>query len=67
MLVGLLTDQPEEVLVNVIGALGEFAQVPANKVTIRKCGGIEPLVKLLTGTNQVGQISCHCIKPTAHL
>ncbi|XP_028289055.1 armadillo repeat-containing protein 4 [Parambassis ranga] len=52
MLVGLLTDQPEEVLVNVVGALGEFAQIPANKVTIRKCGGIKPLVKLLTGTNQ---------------
>ncbi|CAK6952038.1 outer dynein arm-docking complex subunit 2 [Scomber scombrus] len=51
-LVGLLTNQPEEVLVNVVGALGEFAQIPANKATIRKCGGIKPLVNLLTGTNQ---------------
>lgn len=52
MLVGLLTDQPEEVLVNVVGALGEFAQIPANTATIRKCGGIKSLVNLLTGTNQ---------------
>ncbi|KAJ8010314.1 hypothetical protein DPEC_G00073750 [Dallia pectoralis] len=51
-LVGLLTDQPEEVLVNVVGALGEGAQKPANKAIIRKCGGIQPLVNLLTGTNQ---------------
>ncbi|KAM7390786.1 hypothetical protein PAMA_008804 [Pampus argenteus] len=51
-LVSLLTDQPEEVLVNVLGALGEFAQIPVNKATIRKCGGIKPLVNLLTGTNQ---------------
>ncbi|XP_031728280.1 armadillo repeat-containing protein 4 isoform X1 [Anarrhichthys ocellatus] len=51
-LVGLLTDQPEEVLVNVVGAVGEFAQIPANKATIRKCGGIKSLVNLLTGTNQ---------------
>ncbi|CAL8311996.1 unnamed protein product [Merluccius merluccius] len=52
ILVGLLTDQPEEVLVNVVGALGECAQVAANRVTIRKCGGIQPLVNLLTETNQ---------------
>ncbi|XP_059182457.1 outer dynein arm-docking complex subunit 2 [Centropristis striata] len=51
-LVGLLTDQPEEVLVNVVGALGEFAMIPANKATIRQCGGIKSLVNLLTGTNQ---------------
>ena len=49
---GLLTDQPEEVLVNVVGALGECAQNPANRTTIRKAGGIQPLVNLLTGTNQ---------------
>ena len=52
MLVSLLTDQPEEVLVNVVGALGECAQRPANRATIRKSGGIPPLVSLLTGTNQ---------------
>ncbi|NXJ10828.1 ARMC4 protein, partial [Odontophorus gujanensis] len=51
-LVGLLSDQPEEVLVNIIGALGECCQVPVNRSIIRKCGGIPPLVKLLTGTNQ---------------
>ena len=51
-LVGLLTDQPEEVLVNVVGAVGEFARIPANKAIIRKCGGIKSLVNLLTGTNQ---------------
>ncbi|XP_076856086.1 outer dynein arm-docking complex subunit 2 isoform X2 [Brachyhypopomus gauderio] len=52
MLVGLLTDQPEEVLVNVVGALGECAQRPGNRATIRKSGGIPPLVGLLTGTNR---------------
>lgn len=61
ILVGLLTDQPEEVLVNVVGALGECAQVAANRVTIRKCGGIQPLVNLLTGTNQA------CSHPPPHL
>lgn len=53
ILVSLLTDQPEEVLVNVVGALGEFAQIPANKAAIREFGGIKPLVKLLTSPNQV--------------
>ncbi|XP_068438497.1 outer dynein arm-docking complex subunit 2 isoform X1 [Clinocottus analis] len=51
-LVGLLNNQPEEVLVNVVGAVGEFAQIPANKATIRKSGGIRSLVNLLTGSNQ---------------
>ncbi|XP_021242223.1 armadillo repeat-containing protein 4 isoform X2 [Numida meleagris] len=51
-LVGLLTDQPEEVLVNIVGALGECCQEPVNRSIIRKCGGIPSLVKLLTGTNQ---------------
>lgn len=51
-LVGLLTDQPEEVLVNVVGALGECCQEPINRAIIRKCAGIPPLVNLLTGTNQ---------------
>lgn len=48
----LLTEQPEEVLVNVVGALGECAQNPPNRAVIRKSGGIQPLVNLLTGTNQ---------------
>ncbi|XP_046709010.1 outer dynein arm-docking complex subunit 2 isoform X2 [Silurus meridionalis] len=51
-LVALLSDQPEEVLVNVVGALGECAQRPVNRIAIRKSGGIPPLVSLLTGTNQ---------------
>ncbi|XP_054027171.1 outer dynein arm-docking complex subunit 2 [Dryobates pubescens] len=51
-LVGLLTDQPEEVLVNVAGALAECCQEPRNRSVIHECGGIPPLVKLLTGTNQ---------------
>ncbi|XP_077365539.1 outer dynein arm-docking complex subunit 2 isoform X2 [Festucalex cinctus] len=51
-LIGLLTNQPEEVLVNVVGALAEFAQKPANKITIRKCGGLKPLVHLLVGRNE---------------
>ncbi|NXX41471.1 ARMC4 protein, partial [Tricholaema leucomelas] len=52
VLVGLLTDQPEEVLVNVVGALAECCQEPINRSVIRTCGGIPPLVKLLTGINQ---------------
>ncbi|XP_045145776.1 outer dynein arm-docking complex subunit 2 [Echinops telfairi] len=51
-LVGLLTDQPEEVLVNVVGALGECCQEHENRVLVRKCGGIQPLVNLLVGINQ---------------
>lgn len=52
ILVLLLKDQPEEVLVNVVGALGECAQISENLATIRKSSGIKPLVDLLTGTNQ---------------
>ncbi|XP_060048629.1 outer dynein arm-docking complex subunit 2 isoform X2 [Erinaceus europaeus] len=51
-LVGLLTDQPEEVLINVVGALGECCQEYENRVIVRKCGGIQPLVNLLVGINQ---------------
>ncbi|NXG07439.1 ARMC4 protein, partial [Sakesphorus luctuosus] len=51
-LVGLLTDQPEEVLINVVGALGECCQERINRGTIRRCGGIPPIVKLLTATDQ---------------
>lgn len=51
-LVGLLTDQPEDVLVNIVGALGECCQETVNRNTIRACEGIPRLVKLLTGTNQ---------------
>ena len=41
-----------QVLINVVGALGECAQIPANRTTIRKAGGIPSLVNLLTSTNQ---------------
>ncbi|KAG7273626.1 hypothetical protein CRUP_017348 [Coryphaenoides rupestris] len=67
ILVGLLTDQPEDVLVNVVGALGECAQVAANRVTIRKCGGIQPLVNLLTGTNQASSALRLLITQTSSL
>ncbi|XP_054893837.1 outer dynein arm-docking complex subunit 2-like [Poeciliopsis prolifica] len=52
ILIGLLTDQPEEVLVNVVGALGQFAQIQANKAVICNGGGIRALINLLNGTNQ---------------
>lgn len=39
-------------LVKVVGALAELANDQANRLTIRKAGGIPPLVNLLTGTNQ---------------
>uniref|UniRef100_A0A3P9KGW9 Armadillo repeat containing 4 n=1 Tax=Oryzias latipes TaxID=8090 RepID=A0A3P9KGW9_ORYLA len=51
-LAGLLTAQPEEVLINVAGALTEFLQVPANRAVIRKCDGIKPVIQLLLSTNQ---------------
>jgi armadillo repeat-containing protein 4 len=41
-----------KVLVNVVGAIGELAEDLPNRTTIRKAGGIPPLVNLLTGTNQ---------------
>jgi hypothetical protein len=41
-----------QVLVNVVGALGELAKETPNRQSIRKAGGISPLVNLLTGTNQ---------------
>ena len=42
-----------KVQVNVVGAIGECAAKDAdNRVTIRKVGGVTPLVQLLTGTNQ---------------
>lgn len=67
LLVGLLNNQPEEVLVNVVGALAELAKDPANRVTIRRANGIPPLVNLLTGTNQALLVNVtkavgHCAK-----
>lgn len=48
----LLTDQPEEVLVNVVGALGECCRESEGRITVRKRGGVQPLVDLLVGTNR---------------
>lgn len=47
-----MENQPEDVLVNVVGALGACAQTEDGRKAIRECGGITPLVNLLTGTNQ---------------
>ncbi|KAG7216688.1 hypothetical protein INR49_021057 [Caranx melampygus] len=66
-LVRLLTDQPEEVLVNVVGALGEFAQIPAGKTIINKCGGIKTLVKLLVGTNEACSVFSRRVRPASRL
>ncbi|KAH9496197.1 Armadillo repeat-containing protein 4 [Bulinus truncatus] len=60
LLVGLLNNQPEEVLVNVVGALGELAKDPPNRQAIRKAGGIPSLVNLLTGTNQALLVNVTC-------
>uniref|UniRef100_UPI00398EDA7A outer dynein arm-docking complex subunit 2 isoform X1 n=1 Tax=Pristiophorus japonicus TaxID=55135 RepID=UPI00398EDA7A len=50
-LIHLLVGQPEEVLINVVGALGQCARDPFIRGAIRRSGGIDPLVNLLTGTN----------------
>jgi hypothetical protein len=39
-------------MVNVVGALSELAVEPKCAKTIRTSGGIDPLINLLTGTNQ---------------
>ena len=41
-----------QVLVNVVGALAELAKAQDNRANIRKAGGLQPLINLLTGTNQ---------------
>ncbi|KAJ3290762.1 Armadillo repeat-containing protein 4 [Rhizoclosmatium sp. JEL0117] len=51
-LIGLMENQPEDVLVNVVGALGACAQTLDGRTAIRESNGITPLVSLLTGTNQ---------------
>ncbi|KAI9189035.1 hypothetical protein H9P43_000462 [Blastocladiella emersonii ATCC 22665] len=51
-LVSLIENQPEDVLVNVVGALAACAKAPEGRQAIRECGGITPLVGLLKGTNQ---------------
>ena len=65
-MVSLLNNQPEEVLVNVVGALAECAKETDNRTTIRKSGGISPLVNLLTGTNQDLLVNtCHALRQCA--
>lgn len=62
----MLNNQPEEVLVNVVGALAECAKEPDNRTTIRKSGGISPLVNLLTGTNQALLVNtCQALRQCA--
>eukprot|EP00053_Salpingoeca_punica_P004679 m.50322 g.50322 ORF g.50322 m.50322 type:complete len:1027 (-) comp12893_c0_seq1:261-3341(-) len=51
-LVGLLNSQPEEVLVNIAGALSELANNEKCRKSVRSSGGIEPLIRLLSGTNE---------------
>ncbi|KAL7750771.1 hypothetical protein RI367_003728 [Sorochytrium milnesiophthora] len=51
-LVGLMDNQPEDVLVNAVGALGACAKTAEGRQALRECNGITPLVNLLTGTNQ---------------
>ncbi|RKP01255.1 hypothetical protein CXG81DRAFT_12232 [Caulochytrium protostelioides] len=51
-LVMLLDNQPEDVLINVVGALGAAAQTPEGRQAIREANGITSLVGLLKGTNQ---------------
>jgi hypothetical protein len=54
------------VLVNVVGALAECAKEPDNRTTIRKSGGISPLVNLLTGTNQALLVNtCYALRQCA--
>lgn len=62
----MLNNQPEEVLVNVVGALAECAKEGDNRTAIRKANGIAPLVNLLTGTNQGLLVNtCHALRQCA--
>jgi len=50
-LVGLVENQPEDVVVNVVGALGACAKAVDGRQAIRESGGINVLLSLLTRTN----------------
>ncbi|XP_046686881.1 LOW QUALITY PROTEIN: armadillo repeat-containing protein gudu-like [Homalodisca vitripennis] len=52
ILVGLLSDEDEEVLTNIVGALAQCAKLGHNREAIRLAGGIQPLVMLLNLANQ---------------
>lgn len=58
-LVQLMDDQPEEVLVNTAGSLAEFSKIPENRTTIRKSGGIPPIIRQLTQTNRQLLVNCN--------
>jgi hypothetical protein len=57
----------DQVLVNVVGALAELAKDSPNRLALRKANGIQPLINLLTGTNQALLVNVtkaigHCAK-----
>ena len=57
----------DQVLVNVVGALAELAKDTPNRLALRKANGIQPLINLLTGTNQALLVNVtkavgHCAK-----
>ena len=52
---------------NVVGALAELAKDTPNRLALRKANGIQPLISLLTGTNQALLVNVtkaigHCAK-----
>lgn len=50
-LVALVDQQPEDVIVNVVGAIGACAKCAEGRQAIRESGGINILLGLLTRTN----------------
>lgn len=65
--VALLTDENEEVLTNVVGALAECLKLPSNRTNFRTIGGLTQLVSLLNGTHEpllenVTKALCECAK-----
>lgn len=58
MLVSLLVEQPEEILINVSGAIYEIAKadLEANAIHMKKANAIAPLLALLTRSNTVFEI-----------
>lgn len=49
--VGLLNDENDDVLTNVVGAIAECVKFPNNRETLRLNGGLPLLVNLLNGTH----------------
>lgn len=47
----LLTDENDEVLTNVVGAISECVRFQNNRETLRVTGGLPPLINLLNGTH----------------